>query len=76
MANYTREQFEKEVQFSKLILKNVIIHNKDAKMVANARTILATPVLFERFVINRLNKKYPKVVEKTFSLSSLMFWKK
>lgn len=76
MANYTRDQYEKEIEFSKLLLKRVIIHNNDETMVANAKAILATPKLFERFVTQRLDKKYPKVAKKSFSMTSLMFWKK
>lgn len=78
MANYTRDQIEREIQYSRLLLKNVIIHNKNEAMVKNARAILADPKLLERFVFNRLNKKYGVKPEepKRFTLSSLMFWKK
>lgn len=81
MANYTRDQIELEIQYSRLILKNVIIYNKNEAMVNNARAILADPKLLERFVFNRLNKKYGNKEStsekpKSFSLSSLMFWKR
>lgn len=75
---HDQDQYQKECDIARMILKNIIIHNKNPSMVTNAREILRNPKLFERFVANRISKKQAKAEppKSSFSFSNLMFWKK
>lgn len=54
---YTQEQIDREIEISKMVLRNTIARSDDSEITKNAKTILQSPVLLRRFAINRLNRK-------------------
>lgn len=50
-----RNQFIKECEFARLVLRNTISNNP--KLADRAKAILNDPQLFEKFVMNRINSK-------------------
>lgn len=76
---HDQNQYDKECDIARMLLRNTIRNNKNPTMVANAKEILKNPKLFERFVANRISKKQAakeQPAKSSFSLSSLMFWKR
>ena len=52
-----RDQFIKECEFARLILRNTISNNARPDIANRARMILNDPALFEKFVMNRIESK-------------------
>lgn len=77
MSLYTKEQYEKECEIARMVLRNVIVRSDDATMVANAKAILNNTRLFKTYVQNRLKKKLKKKTEvavKQSSFARFMSW--
>lgn len=52
-----REQFIKECEFARLILRNTIANKDQPDLAEKARKIMNDPQLFEKFVMNRIERK-------------------
>lgn len=52
-----RDQFIKECEFARLILRNTIANKSQPDLAEKARKILNDPQLFEKFVMNRIERK-------------------
>lgn len=69
---YTQEQIDREIEISKMVLRNTIARSDDSEIVNNAKKILRNPAMLRRFAINRLNRK--DTTEKPSLIAKALGW--